>query len=135
MPARLFAKRNCFTESFRLASREDFLLCELCAMADSLTTMVMISPERDALRSATMGRSLAVFVGHSEPPVEAAEEIAVSERPAARKLKAYLDTVFIDYHCSEIFARIGIANGNGVALRTVFHGESLHRNQELAVTG
>ena len=51
------------------------------------------------------------------------------------KSKADLDTVFIDDDGGEIFLRHGVADGDGVALRTVLHGEALHCDGEQTVDG
>src|SRR5258706_5489495 len=100
-------------------SRFDYLDWELCATADSATTIVRMSPRVAALRSATMLRGGAPLAVQSE----SARAPTVKSAAASASLEADLDTVFIDDHCGKIFARFGIADGNGVAGRAVFHGE------------
>ena len=82
-----------------------------------------------------MGRSLPLLVGQREPAAEAAGAMTANESAALRELDADLDTVFIDDHCCEILARFLIADGDGIALRTVLHGECLHGDEECSITG
>src|SRR5256885_147398 len=103
--------------SFMLESREDFLLCELVAAAVSSMTIVRMSPFAPALRSATMPAcGPAPAVGQSESARAPTEKSAV----ASASLEADLDTVFIDDDGGEIFLRLGVADGDGVALRAIF---------------
>src|SRR5437763_1920643 len=60
---------------------------------------------------------------------------SVKSAAASASLEADLDTVFINDHCGEIFARFGVANGNGVAARAIFHRERFHSDDEQAIGG
>src|SRR5687767_11014880 len=122
-------------------------------------TIVRMSPFAAALRSANMLRELWPLADQRESARSEGASVARRRTQTAKSVNAHaacsgdrsrdlrdwresdmaleadLHAVFLDDGCGKIFPRLGIAHGDGVALRAVFHREAFHRDDQRAIDG